>query len=93
MLGINVIHDPIWNKGLSFDYHERDRLGIRGLIPPVVSSIEQQVKRNLESLRKLPSDIERNLHLTHLHNRNETLYHRLLVDHIEEIAPLVYTPT
>ena len=47
----------------------------------------------MKTLKKLSSDIERNLHLQHLHNRNETLYHRLLVDHIEEVAPLVYTPT
>jgi malate dehydrogenase (oxaloacetate-decarboxylating)(NADP+) len=90
---MNVLHDPLWNKGMSFSLEERDRLGIRGLIPPTISTIESQIERNMKSIKKLPNDVERNIHLQNLHNRNETLYHRLLVEHMEEVAPLVYTPT
>lgn len=79
--------------GISFDMSERDRLGIRGLLPPAFRSMKSQVQRNLDTIRKKKTNIERNIHLQNLHNRNETLYHRLLVDHIEEIAPLIYTPT
>lgn len=66
---------------------------MRGLLPPVVRNLESQVDRNLSIIRSLGSNLEKNLHLQNLHNRNETLYHRLLVDHLEEIAPLIYTPT
>ena len=72
---------------------ERDRLGMRGLLPPVVRNLQSQVKRNLDIIRAMDNNIDKNLHLQNLHNRNETLYHRLLVDHLEEIAPLIYTPT
>eukprot|EP00598_Pedospumella_elongata_P000519 CAMPEP_0184978344 /NCGR_PEP_ID=MMETSP1098-20130426/8864_1 /TAXON_ID=89044 /ORGANISM="Spumella elongata, Strain CCAP 955/1" /LENGTH=587 /DNA_ID=CAMNT_0027501465 /DNA_START=49 /DNA_END=1812 /DNA_ORIENTATION=+ len=91
--GIDILHDPLWNKSLAFSYSERDRLGIRGLIPPAVRTIEGQVMRCMEHLRSCADDAAKNLYLQDLHNRNETLYHRLLVDFIEEIAPLVYTPT
>lgn len=91
--GIALLHDPLWSKGISFDFEERDRLGMRGLLPPVVRPLAVQVKRNLAIIRGMKSNMEKNLHLQNLHNRNETLYHRLLVDHLEEIAPLIYTPT
>ena len=79
--------------GIGFELEERDRLGMRGLLPPAVRPLKAQVQRNLDIIRGLDSNIEKNLHLQHLHNRNETLYHRLLVEHLEEIAPLIYTPT
>lgn len=91
--GIDILQNPLWNKALAFSPSERDRLGIRGLIPPGHRSITDQVERTLTKLRELPDNPSRNLFLQELHNRNETLYHRLLVDNIEEIAPLVYTPT
>ena len=89
----DILHDPLWNKSTAFAYTERDRLGLRGLLPPTNRSIESQLASNLKRLRAQPDNIERNLFLQDLHNRNETLFHRLLIENIEEIAPLVYTPT
>ena len=80
--GIDVLKDSLWNKSLAFDLSERDRLGIRGLIPPAVRTIESQVERLLGHLRSQPDDVAKNLYLQDLHNRNETLYHRLLVDNV-----------
>lgn len=91
--GIDVLHDPLWNKSTAFDKSERDRLGLRGLLPPVVRSLESQFQRSMGRLRALPDNTSKNLYLQALHNRNETLFHRLLVEYIEELAPLVYTPT
>jgi malate dehydrogenase (oxaloacetate-decarboxylating)(NADP+) len=91
--GIDILHDPLWNKSTAFDISERDRLGLRGLIPPIVRTLEDQVKRSMGHIRSQPNDVAKNLYLQELQNRNETLYYRLLVDYIEEIAPLVYTPT
>jgi malate dehydrogenase (oxaloacetate-decarboxylating)(NADP+) len=68
-------------------------MGLRGLLPPVVRTLEDQVDRVMRHLRSQPDNISKAVLLEEIHNRNETLYHRLLVDHIEEVAPLVYTPT
>lgn len=80
--GIDILHDPLWNKSLAFTYSERDRLGLRGLLPPTVRTIEGQVKRVLTHLRSHPDAVSKNLMLQDLHNRNETLYHRLLVENV-----------
>jgi hypothetical protein len=80
--GIDILHDPLWNKSLAFTYSERDRLGLRGLIPPVVRTLEDQVQRVMGVLRSQPDDVTKNLYLQDIHNRNETLYHRILVDHV-----------
>lgn len=90
---MDVLHDPLWNKGMAFQLEERDRLGLRGLLPPAVKTLPMQVERVLQHLKSLPDDVQKNLYLQDLHGRNETLYHRVLTDHIETIAPLVYTPT
>ena len=92
--GIDILHDPLWNKGMAFDYAERDRLNLRGLLPPRVKNQDEQVARIMEKLRSFaPDTVRQNMYLQDLHNRNETLYHRALSDNIEELAPLVYTPT
>jgi len=91
--GADILHDPLWNKGTAFDSAERDRLGLRGLLPPAIRSLESQVERVMVHVRSLQDDVEKNLYLQSLHNRNETLYHRAVVDYIDEIAPLIYTPT
>lgn len=78
---------------MAFDYPERDRLNLRGLLPPRVKSFEGQVNRVMEWLRDEPDPVQQNLYLQDLHNTNETLYHKVVVDHIAEIAPLIYTPT
>ena len=92
--GIDITHDPLWNKGMAMDYPERDRLGLRGLLPPRVKTLTEQADRIMKQIRDLGDDmVAKNLYLQELHNRNETLYHRVLADNIEEVAPLVYTPT
>lgn len=91
--GVEIIHDPLWNKGMGMDYSERDRLNLRGLVPPRVKSIDEQLSRTLRMLREEKSDIRKNQILQDLHDRNEVLYHRVVLDNIAEIAPLIYTPT
>ena len=91
--GDDILQDPLWNKALAFDHAERERLGIRGLLPPAVRTLEDQVERTLANCRMQPTPQLKNLYLQGLHCRNETLFHRVLLDHIEELAPLVYTPT
>jgi hypothetical protein len=91
--GIDILHDPLWNKSMAFEYSERDRLGLRGLLPPEHRTIENQVQRTINHIRQLPTPVTQNLYLQDIHDRNETLFHRVLVDYIEELAPLVYTPT
>jgi hypothetical protein len=92
-IGIDILHDSLWNKGMAFSHSERDRLGLRGLIPPVLRSIEVQVEQCLSHINNIESDINKNLYLQDLQNRNETLFHRVLLDNIEKMAPLIYTPT
>lgn len=91
--GADLIHNPLFSKGTSFKMGERDRLRLRGLLPPAVQNIHLQKERFLATFRDEESAIKKNMLLEDLHDRNETLYHRVLVDHIEEVAPIVYTPT
>ena len=91
--GAEIVNNPLWNKGMAFDYPERDRLNLRGLLPPRVKSFEGQANRVMEWIRNEPDPVQQNLYLQDLHNTNETLYHKVVVDHIAEIAPLIYTPT
>lgn len=91
--GIDILHDSLWNKGMAFNRSERDRLGIRGLLPPAIRSIETQVSRCMAHITALPDPVSQNLYLQDLQNRNETLFHRVLLENIEMMAPLIYTPT
>jgi malate dehydrogenase (oxaloacetate-decarboxylating)(NADP+) len=91
--GADILQDPLYNKGTAFKTGERDRLRLRGLVPNRILNIHKQKERFLKTLRDLDSNISKNLLLEDLHDRNETLYHRILVDHLEEMAPLIYTPT
>ena len=76
------------------DYPERDRLNLRGLVPPRVKTLEDQANRAMLHLRAYGDDnVSKNMYLQELHNRNETLYHYVLAANITEVAPLVYTPT
>jgi malate dehydrogenase (oxaloacetate-decarboxylating)(NADP+) len=91
--GIALLHEPAFNKGTAFSDEERDALGLRGLLPARILSMEQQVGRILENFRQKPSDIEKYIQLTALQERNEALFYRVLIDHVEEMMPIVYTPT
>jgi malate dehydrogenase (oxaloacetate-decarboxylating)(NADP+) len=91
--GLALLHDPLLNKGQAFTERERDALGIRGLLPPHVLSQDEQVARVVGHIRRQPSDLEKYIELNALHDRNESLFFRVLVDHIDEMQPLIYTPT
>ena len=91
--GMAILQDPALNKGTAFTEEERDRLGLRGLLPPAVFSQQVQMDRILDNLRRKESDIERYILLHSLQGRNERLFYRLVLEHITEIMPLIYTPT
>src|SRR4029079_12267849 len=91
--GLALLRDPLLNKGTAFSEHERDAFGLRGLLPANLLTLEQQATRLMENLRRLPDDPEKYVALTALHDRNETLFFRVLCDNIDETQPIVYTPT
>ncbi|CAI9292200.1 unnamed protein product [Lactuca saligna] len=101
--GADILHDPWFNKDTGFPLTERDRLGLRGLLPPRVISFEQQYDRFMESYRSLEKNTEGQPDsvvslakwriLNRLHDRNETLYYKVLIDNIKDFAPVIYTPT
>src|SRR3954453_1621907 len=91
--GMEVLHDPARNHGTAFTEAERDALGLRGLLPPRVFTIEQQAGRILENFHRKPDDLEKYIFLSSLQERNETLFYRVLVDNLEAMMPIVYTPT
>ena len=91
--GLALLRDPLLNKGTAFTEQERDALGLRGLLPAHVLSMEAQARRVLTNLRSLPDDLAKYVALNALHDRNEALFFRVVCDNIDEIQPLIYTPT
>jgi malate dehydrogenase (oxaloacetate-decarboxylating)(NADP+) len=91
--GVDLLHDPVSNKGTAFTEAERDRLGLRGLLPARVSTQEVQVARVLENIRRKTIDIERYIFLISLQDRNENLFYRVVMENLEEMMPIIYTPT
>jgi malate dehydrogenase (oxaloacetate-decarboxylating) len=90
--GVSLLNRPILNKGTAFTQDERSQLGLHGLLPPQVESLDQQVFRAYEAYKRKDDDLERHIYLRALQDTNEVLLYRLLLDHIEEMTPLVYTP-
>ena len=93
LLGYDRLQSPELNKGTAFTVAERDHYKLSGLLPARVSTLKVQELRALENLRRKAFDIERYVFLQALQDRNERLFYRLLINHIEELMPLVYTPT
>jgi len=91
--GYSLMNVGLLNKGTAFSDAERDALGLRGLLPARIFPLEQQVKRALRNLRAKNNDLNKYIFLSALQNRNETLYYRIVLDHLEEMMPIVYTPT
>jgi malate dehydrogenase (oxaloacetate-decarboxylating)(NADP+) len=91
--GRALLADPTLNKGTGFPDSERDALGIRGMVPHQVVSIDDQADRAMENFNRQNSDLDKYIFLEALHDRNETLYYRVLLDHIRELTPIIYTPT
>jgi len=90
--GRSLLINPFTNKGTAFTARERDELDLWGLLPAAICTIEQQLQRTYESFQAKPNDLEKFIYLTSLHDRNETLFFRLVLDHIDEMMPIVYTP-
>jgi malate dehydrogenase (oxaloacetate-decarboxylating)(NADP+) len=91
--GVKILHDPVRNKGTAYTDAERDYLKLRGLLPPRVHSPAEQELRVLGNVREKPTDLERYLYLVSLQDRNETLFYRVVMNNIEEMMPIIYTPT
>ncbi|MEK7329260.1 MAG: oxaloacetate-decarboxylating malate dehydrogenase, partial [Candidatus Eisenbacteria bacterium] len=91
--GDRLKDDPLLNKGTCFTRGERERLGLLGLLPPAVQSFEEQASRAYGNYLQSGDDVRRYLFLAGLQDRNETLFCRLVLDHLEEMVPVIYTPT
>ncbi|MBU1168873.1 MAG: NAD-dependent malic enzyme [Proteobacteria bacterium] len=91
--GMHYLHDPALNKGTAFTEAERDALGIWGFLPPGIQTLEEQVMRVMGNYHRKTSDLEKYIFLVALQDRNQTLFYRVLIDHLEEMMPIIYTPT
>jgi malate dehydrogenase (oxaloacetate-decarboxylating) len=91
--GTAVLSSPMLNRGTAFTLAEREALGLTGLLPGGVSTIEGQLRRVYAQYLRQPDDLAKSLHLGQIRNRNEVLFYRLLTEHIHEMLPIVYTPT
>jgi len=87
--GLSVLNSPLLNKGTAFTAEERQALGLRGLLPPDISTLETQVRRAYIQYERLPDALSKNIYLTGLHDRNEVLFYRLFSEHLPEMIPIV----
>jgi malate dehydrogenase (oxaloacetate-decarboxylating) len=90
---IRLLADPRSNRGTAFSESDRTRLGLRGLLPAAVETLDQQVARAYAAFDEQPTDIAKHINLRALQDANETVFYELLEAHIEEMLPIVYTPT
>ena len=88
-----ALQDPIRNRGVAFTTAEREALGLSGRLPSAVLTLDQQAQRAYRQLQEQGTDTAKNVYLEQLHDRNETLYYKLLVEHLPELLPIVYDPT
>ena len=93
LTGYHLLSDPLLNKGTAFTDDERAEFELHGLLPPNIANLDQQVSRRLQALRSFSTDLERYAFLRDLQDTNETLFHALLAQNIDELLPIVYTPT
>ncbi|MBE0338753.1 NAD-dependent malic enzyme [Paenibacillus sp. 23TSA30-6] len=93
LTGKDLLANPLLNKGVAFTLEERKQLGLDGLLPPTILTIEEQVQRVYEQFQSQPDNLRKNVALNDLFNRNTVLYYRLLSEHLSEMLPIVYTPT
>lgn len=93
LTGTELLHNPLFNKGAAFSHEERESRHLRGLLPPRVMTLEQQATRIMENFSKKPNALEKYIFLLDLQDRNETLFYRVVMDHLEEMMPIIYTPT
>jgi malic enzyme len=91
--GARLLHEPMFNKGTAFSEEERQAFGLRGLLPHGVSTMEEQEARAYANIAKTADPLERYVSVMALQDRNEQLFYRLLLDNLEELLPIVYTPT
>jgi len=91
--GMALLDTPTSNKGTAFTEEERTEFGLQGLLPPHVETLDEQAVRAYEAFQRKDNNLERHIYLRALQDTNEVLFYRLIVDHIEEMTPLVYTPT
>jgi malate dehydrogenase (oxaloacetate-decarboxylating) len=91
--GYELLNDPLLNKGTAFTAAEREEFELHGLLPPHVATLDWQVKRRLDAFRAIGSDLQKFIFLRGLQDSNETLFYALLTRHIDEMMPIVYTPT
>jgi malate dehydrogenase (oxaloacetate-decarboxylating)(NADP+) len=91
--GVNVLHDPLLSKGTAFSIAERERLSIRGLVPPRCQAMDKQLLRVKRNLDACETPLAKFVFLAALHDRNETLYYKIIMEHLEELAGIIYTPT
>ncbi len=93
LTGVDLLNDRILNKGTAFSPEERTAFHLKGLIPPNVQTFEDQLKRVYQGYLNAETDIQKYMFLRSLQDRNETLFYALVKDHIEEMLPIIYTPT
>ncbi len=91
--GRELLNDPIKNRGTGFSFAERDRLGLRGMLPAGVETLERQMDRVLQNCSAKPSDLERYIFLMALQDQNETLFYRTILTYLKDLMPIIYTPT
>ena len=91
--GMDLLSNPLLNKGTAFTEAERDAFGLRGLLPPRVFTMEEQLQRTYGNFSRKADPLEKYIFLTTLQNRNEILFYRLIQEHAEEMIPIIYTPT